>query len=137
MATVRKTTATRTKAAVLKSMAELTHSIEMIDAKLEEMTAQQEEFLQKSYVSQKVSHKTFGEGVIVEQKEDIIKVSFAESGLTKAFVIHHKFTNRPIFEQDEETITAFSDFADRRLLINHMKQERIRLEKQRTELAQA
>lgn len=45
-------------------------------------------------------------------------------------LIHRNYANRPQLEKDEETITAFSDFADRRLSINHMKQERGRLEKQ-------
>lgn len=133
MATVRRTTATRPKA-VTKTVTDLTVSIAVLDAKLEEMNTKQTAFLQTTYISQKVHHKTFGEGVIVEQKEDIIKVSFPESGLTKAFVIHQKFVNRPVFDNDEEVIAAFSEFADRRQSINHLKQERIRLEKQIAEL---
>lgn len=134
MATVRRTTAARPKAAVTKTISQLTASIAALDAKLEEMNEKQAAFLQNAYVSQKVHHNTYGEGVIVEQKEDIIKVSFTESGLVKAFVIHHEFVNRPVFENDEEVITAFSEFADRRQNIVQLKQERIRLEKQRAAL---
>ncbi len=134
MATVKRTTTVRPRAAVTKTISELTASIEELDAKLEEMNEKQAAFLLNSYVSQKVHHSTYGEGVIVEQKEDIIKVSFPESGLVKAFVIHHKFVNRPVFENDEGVITAFSEFADRRQSIVQLKQERIRLEKQRAAL---
>lgn len=137
MATVRRTTPARTKAATDKLILQLTRSIKTLHANLEDLYAKQELFLQTSYVSQKVQHKVFGEGVIVEQKEDIIKVSFFKTGVQKAFVMHRKFTNRPIFENDQETITAFSEFADRRLSITHLEQEKIRLEQQRAELIQA
>lgn len=136
MATVRRTTPVRSKAATEKMIAQLTQDIETLDTKLAEMSKEQEQFLQGSYVSQKVQHPSFGEGTIIEQKEDMITVSFQKSGLIKAFLIHRKYTNRPQFEKDEEIITAFSDFVDRRLTINHMEQERIRLEKQRVELIQ-
>ena len=136
MATVRRTTAARPKAAVTKTITELTASIAELESRLEELNEKQAVFLQNSFVSQTVNHRTFGEGVIVEQKEDIIKVSFAESGLVKSFVIHQKFANRPVFENDEEAITAFSEYADRRMSINHMKQEKARLEKQRAQLIQ-
>ena len=136
MATVRRTTPVRSKAATEKMIAQLTQNIEALDTKLSEMSNEQEQFLQGSYVSQKVQHPSFGEGTITEQKEDMITVSFSKAGLVKAFLIHRKYANRPQFEKDEETITAFSDFVDRRLSINHMKQEKARLEKQRAELIQ-
>jgi len=134
MATVRRTTAARPRAAVTKTISELTASIEALEARLEEMKEKQEAFLQTSFVSRKVHHNTYGEGIILEQKEDIIKVSFAESGLTKSFVIHQKFVNRPVFENDAEVIAAFSEFADRRQEIIQLKQEHIRMEKQRSAL---
>ena len=136
MATVRRTTPVRTKAATDKMIAQLTQDIEALDTKLADMSKEQEQFLQGSYVSQKVQHPSFGEGTIISQNEDMITVSFSKDGLVKAFLIHRKYTNRPQFEKDEETITAFSDFVDRRLTINHMKQEKARLEKQKAELLQ-
>jgi len=136
MVTVRRTTAARPRTAVTKTITELTASIAELDAKLEELKGKQATFLQYSFVSQKVRHNTYGEGVIVEQNEDIIKVSFAECGLTKSFIIHQKFANRPVFINDEEAIIAFSEFADRRLFINHLKRERLRLEKQRSLLTE-
>ena len=102
--------------------------------KLEEMNVKQTAFLQNSFVSQKVYHNTLVYGVIIERKEDIIKVSFPESGSAKSFVIHHKFINRPVFDNDKEVISAFSEFADRRQSIIQLKQERLRLEKQRATL---
>ena len=136
MATVRRTTPVRSKAATEKMIAQLTQNIEALDTKLSEMSNEQEQFLQGSYVSQKVQHPSFGEGTITEQKEDMITVSFSKAGLVKAFLIHRKYTNRPQFEKDEETISAFSDFVDRRLMINHMKQKKARLEKQKAQLIQ-
>ena len=136
MATVRRTAPVRTKAATEKMIAQLTQDIEELDTKLAEMRKEQEQFLQSSYVSQKVLHPSFGEGTITEQKEDMITVSFSKAGLVKAFLIHRKYTNRPQFEKDEETISAFSDFVDRRLMINHMKQKKARLEKQKAQLIQ-
>jgi len=134
MATVKRTTPVRTRAATQKLIEQLTESLEAIEVKLKDMLVKQEAFLQISYVSMAVRHNTYGEGIITEQNEDIVKVNFPNTGFTKTFVIHRKFTNRPTFEQDEETITAFSEYADRRLAINHLKQEKIRLEKQRAEM---
>ena len=136
MATVKRTTPVRSKAATDKMIAQLTQDIEALDMKLAEMSKEQEQFLQGSYVSQKVQHPSFGEGTIIEQKEDMITVSFSKDGVIKAFLIHRKYTNRPHFEKDDEIITAFSDFVDRRLSINHMKQEKARLEKQKSQLIQ-
>ena len=136
MATVKRTTPVRSKAATDKMIAQLTQDIEALDMKLAEMSKEQEQFLKGSYVSQKVQHPSFGEGTVTSQKEDMITVSFSKDGLIKAFLIHRKYTNRPHFEKDDEIITAFSDFVDRRLSINHMKQEKARLEKQRAELIQ-
>ena len=136
MATVRRTTPVRTKAATEKMIAQLTQDIEALDTKLAKMSKEQEQFLLGSCVSQKVQHSSFGEGTIISQKEDMITVSFSKDGLVKAFLIHRKYTNRPQFGKDEETISAFSDCVDRRLTINHMNQEKARLERQRAELLQ-
>jgi len=104
--------------------------------KLEEMSKEQEGFLQNSFVSHKVQHSVFGEGIIIEQREDMITVSFSKAGLAKSFLIHRKYTNRPQFEKDEETIAAFSDFVDGRQSSHLVEQEKIRLEKQLAELIQ-
>jgi len=136
MATVRRTTPARSKAATEKMIAQLTQNIEALDVKLKEMSKEQEEFLQNSFVTHKVQHSVFGEGIIIEQREDMITVSFSKAGLAKSFLIHRKYTNRPQFEKDEETIAAFSDFVDGRQSIHLVEQEKIRLEKQLAELIQ-
>lgn len=129
MATARRTTPAKLKAAE-KSIVQIRESVEEVNRKLEALHAMQTAFLESSYVSQKVHDKTFGEGVILEQKEDIIKVSFPESNTVKFFVIHRKFRNHPVFENDGEAVAACSDFADRRQNIALLQQERITLEKQ-------
>lgn len=134
MATAKRTAPARSKMAVTKTITELTEAIATTDAALEELNARQTTFLQNSYVSQKVHHRIYGDGIVVEQKEDILKVSFPKTDTTRSFVIHGKFVNRPVFDNDEEVIAAFSEFADRRQTIMHLKQERMRMEKQRAAL---
>ncbi|MBQ7001825.1 MAG: hypothetical protein IJN67_12450 [Oscillospiraceae bacterium] len=136
MATSKRANPVKSKEEKEKLAAQLTQIIEDLDAKIAELNKEQEPFLQNTYVSQRVQHPAFGEGVITGQQEDMITVSFSKDGLTKSFLIHRKYTSRPTFEKDEEAVTAFSDFADRKVTINQMKQERIRLENQRAALLQ-
>lgn len=57
----------------------------------------------------RVTHKQYGTGIVIAQKENTIKVRFPE-GLEKSFIIHTKFPARPTFEDDEQVVEAFTEY---------------------------
>lgn len=129
MATIKKIAETRAK-----SVCEITVMLAELDTKLEALNAKQAAFLERSYVSRKVWHKTFGEGIVVKQREDVLTIHFEGCDLTKSFVIHEKYMNRPCFEDDDEVIADFTEYGNTRQTVIQLRQEKARLEKKRAVL---
>ena len=64
-----------------------------------------------SLVGVRVSHKRYGDGVVVEQddeKKSTIKVQFQDEA--KKFKIDKSFLMRPVFEDDEEIVEIFTEY---------------------------
>jgi len=64
-----------------------------------------------SLVGVRVSHKRYGDGVVVEQdpeKKSTIKDQFQDE--EKKFKIDKSFLMRPVFEDDEEIVEIFTEY---------------------------
>ena len=68
-----------------------------------------DKFRSISLLNVRVTHKQYGTGIVIAQKENTIKVRFPE-GLEKSFIIHTKFPARPTFEDDEQVVEAFTEY---------------------------
>ncbi len=62
-----------------------------------------------SLIGVTVSSEQYGEGVVVMQDFNRITVRFAE--VSKAFVLDKKYKSRPRFENDEDIVEAFTNYA--------------------------
>ena len=78
-----------------------------------------------------VSSAQYGDGVVIEQDINRIKVKFAE--IIKVFVLDKKYSVRPRFADDEEIVTAFTIYADALEHIKALQKERECLEKERND----
>lgn len=63
-----------------------------------------------SLIDVQVASKQYGTGIVIEQNVDTIKVRF--ENIEKSFVLNAKFLSRPKFENDEEIIAIFTNYAD-------------------------
>lgn len=66
-----------------------------------------------SLVGIKVESQEYGPGTVISQSEkdaNLIKVQF--DSCEKTFRIHRKYSKRPKFENDEETVAIFTEYAD-------------------------
>lgn len=62
-----------------------------------------------SLIGVEVTSKQYGTGTVIDQKINLIRVKFAD--VEKSFVLDKKFTARPTFENDDEIVTAFTEYA--------------------------
>lgn len=84
--------------------------IEATLAEISELECRAELFREISLINVQVTHKQEGTGVIIWQDANKIKVKYA--GCEKTYSIHRKFINRPRFENDQEVIDVFTEFAE-------------------------
>ena len=62
-----------------------------------------------SLIGVEVTSKQYGTGTVIDQKINQIRVKFAD--VEKSLVLDKKFTARPTFVNDEEIVTAFTEYA--------------------------
>lgn len=111
----KKPTAKTTKAALEEQkLLEQAAKICALEEKLRTLEIQAEPYEQISLLNVFVHDKKRGEGRVIKQEirqNDIwIRVAFA--GSEASFNIHRKFFMRPTFEDDEQVITAFTEYSD-------------------------
>ena len=93
----------------LKEEAETQEKIAELEAQIQVKDIELDQYRSISLLNVQVTHKQYGTGVVVAQKDNTIKVRFPE-GLEKSFMIHAKFTARPTFEDDAQIVAAFTEF---------------------------
>ena len=62
-----------------------------------------------SLIGVEVTSKQYGTGTVIDQKINLIRVKFAD--VEKSFVLDKKVAARPTFKNDEEIVTAFTEYA--------------------------
>lgn len=98
---------------------------ETIESKIYELEKELEQFEDISLLDVTVSHKSYGEGVVVEQQINKIKVRFKD--IEKSFIINKKFIMRPTFENDTEIVEAFTEYDSIKDEIGRLKRELARI----------
>ena len=84
--------------------------IAAIQDEIRTLEVQLEPYESISLVNVEVKQATYGTGVVIRQNINMITVRFSQ--VEKVFQIHKKFTMRPTFENDEEIVEAFTEYAD-------------------------
>ena len=93
----------------MKEEAETQEKIAELEAQIQVKDIELDQYRSISLLNVQVTHKQYGTGVVVAQKDNTIRVRFPE-GLEKSFMIHAKFTARPTFEDDAQIVAAFTEF---------------------------
>ena len=93
----------------LKEEAKVQERIDSLETQIQAKDIELDKFRSISLLNVRVTHKQYGTGVVIAQKENTIKVRFPE-GLEKSFIIHTKFPARPTFEDDEQVVEAFTEY---------------------------
>ena len=78
-----------------------------------------------SLIGVQVSSSEYGFGTVVEQNINKITVQFSDG--TKRYVLDKKYSSRPRFENDEEIVSAFTEYAAAREQIDRLNEELDRL----------
>ena len=93
----------------LKEEAKVQERIDSLETQIQAKDIELDKFRSISLLNVRVTHKQYGTGIVIAQKENTIKVRFPE-GLEKSFIIHTKFPARPTFEDDEQVVDAFTEY---------------------------
>ena len=90
--------------------AERLEKINAIQAEISNLENASSEYADISLIDVQVEFKPYGTGVVVEQNIDKITVRFADA--EKKFMLNSKYKVRPKFENDDEIVSAFTEYAD-------------------------
>lgn len=79
-----------------------------LDERISQLELQLEPYSSISLLNVKVSSDKYGDGIIIDQKGSSVTVLFEE--LKKDFVIDKKYLKRPIFEDENDILEAFTEY---------------------------
>ena len=91
-----------------KEAREKQEKIDALMAEIRELEHKTEVFSEISLLNVQVHQADHGVGVIIEQKVNKIKVKYSDC--EKTYYINRKYINRPTFEDDKETVDAFTEY---------------------------
>lgn len=94
---------------------------------ISELKAKADVFREISLLNVQVYQTTYGEGIIVEQNVNKIKVRYSDC--EKIYYINRKYVNRPTFEDDQATVDAFTEYDELCEKIKRLNSEVERLSK--------
>lgn len=126
-----KTKAAKQKAANEQKRQQLTESINAAQDQLLTLQIQLADNELISLLDTEVTTAEYGDGVIIGQEENNVKVRFGE--LTKDYKIHKQYASRPVFEDDEQIVELMSNRAD---LLEQIKKVTKQIERE-TELLES
>lgn len=80
-----------------------------------------DEFIDISLIGVQVTTAQYGVGIVIEQDVNKIKVRFAE--VEKSFILDKKYFSRPRFEDDDEIVSAFTEYGQAQEQIKRLQRE--------------
>ena len=102
----------------------LQEQIGVVERNIEALEVQLDVYRSINLVGIRVFQKQYGEGTIISQNINVIRVKFAST--EKDFIINAKYTFRPTFQDDVEIVAAMTDYERK---TEEMKELRKQLEK--------
>jgi len=97
--------------------------IALLESQINELELRCEQYEDISLVNVEVFSSDYGKGLIIQQKDALVTVQFADS--VKKFEINRKYIGRPILENDDEIVDALSEYSD---ALRKLKELRAELE---------
>lgn len=116
-----------TKAAAQQAEAEAKRQaqIEALLAQLEEQRAQLPDVSDISLCDVAVTSGRYGDGMVIEQDRNKIRVAFAD--VTKTYILDAQYPQHPTFENDAEVVAVYTQYARIRAQIRKLEQQLKRL----------
>lgn len=107
-----------------KEALEKQEKIDALMAEISELECHAEVVSSISLLNVQVHQADCGVGVIIEQNANKIKVQYADG--QKTYVINRKYKNRPTFEDDQETVDAFTEYDE---IVEQLKRLRAQMKR--------
>ena len=101
--------------------AERLEKISALESEIAELETQCAECEEISLLDVQVTSKQYGVGTVIGQNADMIKVRFTDT--EKSFVLNQKFAARPQFENDDEVVAIFTEYADKKEQIRKLNRQ--------------
>ena len=95
--------------------------IEEIEQQIIDLERSCDEYSDISLIGVQVTATPYGIGTVIEQDINMVKVRFA--GVEKSYILDEKYVARPRFEDDEEIVSAFTEYGRTLEKINQLKRE--------------
>ncbi len=101
--------------------AEKTEKRSALESEIAELEKQCAEYAEISLLNVQITSNQYGIGIVIGHNANTIKVKFAET--ERSFVLNKKYTVRPHFENDEEIVTIFTEYADKKERISKLTRQ--------------
>ncbi len=88
--------------------AERLAKIDLLEQQISELERKCDEFEDISLIGVQVTTSLHGVGTVIGQEKNKIIVRFSET--EKKYVLDSRYTSRPRFEDDEEIVSAFTEY---------------------------
>ena len=82
--------------------------IDLLEQQISELERKCDEFEDISLIGVQVTTNLHGVGTVIGQEKNKIIVRFSE--IEKKYVLDSRYTSRPRFEDDEEIVSAFTEY---------------------------
>ena len=102
-------------------------NIDALEQQISDLRRKCDDFADISLIGVQVTAEIYGVGTVIDQEINKIKVRFA--ALEKSFILDEKYKARPRFENDEEIITAFTEYGRLQEQLKTLQRELLRLKK--------
>ena len=95
--------------------------IDEIEQQITELEIGCAEYSDISLIGVEVTANNYGVGTVIEQDVNKVKVRFAET--EKTFILDKKYSSRPRFENDEDIVSAFTEYGQIQEQIKRLQRE--------------
>ena len=99
--------------------------IDSLEEQIYDLQRKCDEYSDISLVDVQVTATGYGVGTVIDQEINKIRVRFAT--VEKSFILDRKYVARPRFEDDEEIITAFTEYGSLQEKLKALQRELLRL----------
>ena len=106
---------------IARQEAERAAKIDELEQQIAKLEQSCDEFVDISLIGVQVTAPNYGVGIVIEQDVNKIKVRFAE--IEKSFILDKKYISRPRFEDDEEIVSAFTEYGQAQEQIERLRRE--------------
>lgn len=100
--------------------------INELENEIDELERDCDEYSDISLIGVQVTAQLYGIGTVIEQDVNKIKVRFSD--VEKTYMLDKRYSSRPRFEDDEEIVSAFTEYGHKQDRIKNLQRELAKLQ---------